>query len=64
MDKSTESSGSIQDEFEWLDTTEGDEIECISVENLRGFIDRLKKQYPNDVDLGEAIRNLNLKSYD
>lgn len=64
MDKSTESSGSIQDEFEWLDTTEGDEIECISVENLRGFIDRLKKQYPNDVDLGEAIRNLKLKSYD
>lgn len=54
----------IQDEFEWLDTTEGDEIECISVENLRGFIDRLKKQYPNDADLGEAIRNLNLQGND
>ena len=64
MGKNTQSNGSIQDEFEWLGTTEGDEIECISIENLRGFIDRLKKQYPNDADLGEAIRNLNLQSND
>jgi len=64
MELNTQSNGSIQDEFEWLNTTEGDEIECISVENLRGFIDRLKKQYPNDADLGEAIRNLNLQGND
>lgn len=54
----------IQDEFEWLYTSTDDEVECISVENLRGFIDRLKQQYPNDADLGEAIRNLNLQGND
>jgi len=54
----------IQDEFEYLLSTTDEVIECISVENLRGFIDRLKKQYPNDADLGEAIRNLNLQGND
>jgi len=64
MELNTQLNGSIQDEFEWLHTSTDDEVECISIENLRGFIDRLKKQYPNDADLGEAIRNLNLQGND
>jgi hypothetical protein len=28
----------IQQETEWLSTTEGDEIECIGIENLEGII--------------------------
>lgn len=28
----------IQDEVEWLETTEGDEVECISIENLQGIL--------------------------
>ena len=28
----------IQQETEWLSTTEGDEIECIGIENLEGVI--------------------------
>ncbi len=31
----------IQDETEWLSTTEGDEIECIGIENLEGILNRL-----------------------
>ena len=47
-------------EPEYLDTTDGESISCISVENLNGFLDKIKKQYPNDADLGEYIRNLKI----
>ena len=30
----------IQLEIEWLTTTEGDEIECIGIENLEGILTR------------------------
>lgn len=30
----------IQSNIEWLETTEGDEIECIGIENLEGIISR------------------------
>jgi hypothetical protein len=28
----------IQDNTEWLETTNGDEVECISIENLEGIL--------------------------
>lgn len=28
----------IRDNTEWLQTTEGDDIECISIENLEGIL--------------------------
>jgi hypothetical protein len=28
----------IQAEVEWLETSEGDEIECIGIENLEGIL--------------------------
>ena len=30
----------IQDNTEWLTTTEDDEIECISIENLEGILSK------------------------
>lgn len=30
----------IQQETEWLETTEGDSIECIGVENLEGILSK------------------------
>lgn len=30
----------IKDNAEWLQTTEGDEIECISMENLQGILQK------------------------
>jgi hypothetical protein len=30
----------IQAEVEWLETTEGDEIECIGIENLEGILSK------------------------
>lgn len=30
----------IKDNAEWLETTEGDEIECISMENLQGILQK------------------------
>ena len=30
----------IQSEVEWLETTEGDEIECIGIENLEGILSK------------------------
>ena len=30
----------IQSEVEWLSTTQGDDIECIGVENLEGILSR------------------------
>jgi hypothetical protein len=31
---------SIQAETEWLSTSEGDEIECIGIENLEGILSK------------------------
>ena len=33
----------IENETEWLQTTEGDEIECISIENLMGILTKYFK---------------------
>lgn len=30
----------IKTETEWLQTTEGDEVECISLENLEGILSK------------------------
>ena len=30
----------IQQETEWLETTEGDSIECIGIENLEGILNK------------------------
>lgn len=30
----------IQENVEWLETSEGDEIECIGIENLEGILSR------------------------
>ena len=30
----------IKDHIEWLQTTEGDEIECISIENLQSVLQK------------------------
>lgn len=30
----------IQDNIEWLQTTEEDEVECIGIENLEGILTR------------------------
>lgn len=30
----------IQDEIEWLSTTQDDEIECIGIENLEGILSK------------------------
>lgn len=30
----------IKDNVEWLETTEGDEVECISMENLQGILQK------------------------
>jgi hypothetical protein len=30
----------IKDNSEWLQTTEGDEVECISMENLQGILQK------------------------
>lgn len=34
----------IQNEIEYLSTTEGDEIECIGIENLEGILSEFLKQ--------------------
>jgi hypothetical protein len=31
----------VQQETEWLSTTEGDEIECLGIENLEGIIKKV-----------------------
>jgi hypothetical protein len=30
----------IQQEIEWLETTEGDSIECVGIENLEGILNK------------------------
>ena len=37
----------IQMNIEWLETTEGDEVECISIENLEGILNRIFNQQLN-----------------
>jgi hypothetical protein len=37
----------IQMNTEWLETTEGDEVECISIENLEGILNRIFNQKLN-----------------
>jgi hypothetical protein len=37
----------IQMNTEWLSTTEGDEVECISIENLEGILNRIFNQKLN-----------------
>jgi len=32
--------GEIEMNTEWLETIEGDEVECISVENIKGILNR------------------------
>lgn len=38
----------IQSNKEWLQTTEGDEVECISIENLEGI---LSKYFQEEIKL-------------
>jgi len=33
----------IQNEIEWLETSEGDEVECIGIENLEGILSKYFK---------------------
>ena len=33
----------IQDNIEWLETTEGDDLECIGIENLEGILSQYFK---------------------
>ena len=41
MDKTEEFLNNIDNWVEWLETTEGDEVECISIENLTEHLRRL-----------------------
>ena len=44
MDKTEEFLNNIDNWVEWLETTEGDEVECISIENLEMVL----KKYFNE----------------
>jgi hypothetical protein len=33
----------IQDNIEWFETTEGDDLECIGIENLEGILSQYFK---------------------
>ena len=41
MNKTEEFLESLDNWIEWLETTEGDEVECISIENLTEHLRRL-----------------------
>lgn len=41
MNKTEEFLNNIDNWVEWLETTEGDEVECISIENLTEHLRRL-----------------------
>ena len=41
MDKTEEFLNNIDNWVEWLETTEGDEVECISIENLKEQLRKL-----------------------
>ncbi len=34
----------LQNNIEWLETTQGDEVECIGIENLEGILSRVLKR--------------------
>ena len=34
----------IEENIEWLDTTQGDSVECISIENLEAILSRFLEQ--------------------
>lgn len=38
----------VQQETEYLQTTEGDEVECISIESLDGILKRLLQESKNN----------------
>jgi hypothetical protein len=38
----------VHQETEYLQTTEGDEVECISIESLDGILKRLIKEFKNN----------------
>jgi len=40
----------IQDQIEWLSTTEEDEIKCISIENLEGI---LSEYFEKEIKISE-----------
>lgn len=40
----------IQNEIEWFETTEGDDLECIGIENLEGI---LSKYFNTEIKLTE-----------
>ena len=44
MNKTEEFLENIDNHIEWLETTEGDEVECISIENLEMIL----KKYFNE----------------
>lgn len=37
----------VRENTEWLETTEGDEVECISIENLDGILKQLLEKTEN-----------------
>jgi len=43
----------IQMNTEYLSTTEGDEVECISIENLEGILNRIFNQQLNLTQNGD-----------
>ena len=55
----------IEENIEWLDTTEGDSVECISIENLEGILTRFFGQeikISEDDDLIDYVNNTYGKS--
>ena len=51
----------VQNYIEWLETTEGDEVECISIENLETI---LRRFFGTEISLSENVtepddKNLN-----
>ncbi len=50
----------IEENIEWLETTEGDSVECISIENLEAILSRFLEQkikISEDFNLIEYINN-------
>jgi len=41
----------IKDNVEWLTTSEGDEVECIGIENLEGILNRFLELRQNKLKL-------------
>ncbi len=43
----------IKENAEWLTTTEGDEVECISIENLEDILNRFLELRQNKLKLSQ-----------